>query len=972
MQKLIPLLLLLVALGAASFFLLMPEEGGTSTTGSQDPQQEQVDPASGLENASPTLEAASLEGEEGVARADLEEQPGSGASTGSLEDAGFVTARLVDQAGRPLGGNQLKARKVQRFGNGEELSSAWSASDGSVRLQVPAGDSTQLVAQGDFWAPSAIDLAALRPGEEIAVGDIVLTPADRLVGTVTDPQGKPVAAAQVSLRDSGSNLIMGSSLHRTAFTDAEGRYELGGIPAGTYRLRATGTGFAPAILEPVIVSGRGEDVDQELRLGKGRSVVGVVLDADSRPVAGARVGPQHSLFEGGPSFVPGQRNRPQDGVLTGADGRFTLGGLDEEVETLVVRLEGFETQRAAVPAEGQEAVVRLRRSLTFAGIVVDEEGKPVADAEVRLFAEESGMPGLPGGEDGDSWDFGDVEAGRAVTGKDGRFRIVGLKAGSYRLSAYALAGQLLDAPLEVQEDLTEQEVRLEPGEHLVFYVADASGKFVAGAEIELHDASLDGFGDGFEFEVNHSTDGPGEESSSSTNVRRFGGGFQEVTGKTGHAVFFGVPEGRYTATIRAEGHAEESFDFDRQPDHQQEDVTLATAAQLVVRVVSPTKTPQPAVEIYLKRLDEKADLITEQSDSTGRVVWPRLEAGRYEVGYREAEASVSTGTVILGFGGKKKKRSHPVQEVDLIANAALEVQVEVLELALPEVLVTRSGRPVGGVEAWLEKVQSGPMPSGADINRPGTTRTDALGKALLPAKEPGKYILVVRAGRSAPQVRQDVELIAGAQEFEVAIPGGEVVGNLFADGAPLAGATLSLAVDTGAEEGSGPRTRGIAIMMVDDGDGMNVEMASGNPNDASAVSDSDGDYRFTDVPPGNWVVQCRARGYERWTSQPFTMHEDGTVDLGTQRLVKGAVLRGTDLSYDAENPATASMFGMGSILQLQDEEGETLDVAIAQSDGSYRFRDLQAGTYRVQRGEYTSDPVTLSAGEEKTLDLPKE
>lgn len=963
MQKLLPLILVLVAaLVGTAYFLLPSSEGegevdpaGTSTT-----ELEAGDLTEQSDQASQP-EAATLEDAAGMERSTLqgEQQPVAASTTPG--GTGFVLARLVDPQGNPLGANELLARKKALFGAGEELARGTTASDGKVRLEVPAGEPVILEAKGAFWAPTEFALAALRADEEVAIGDLVLTPADRILGRVLDPQGAPVAGVHVDLRESGSSLMMQSKTHRTSISDEDGRYTLEAVPAGTYRLRAIGQGFAPATEDPVVIRADGRNVEMDLQLQEGRSVVGVVLDVDSRPLAGALVGPQRSLFDTSFAVTPDNPNPRREGVHTDAQGRFTLNGLDASVSQLAVRMEGFSTQRVAVPEEGKEAVVKMHRSLTLSGIVVDNRGKPVEGAEVKLDR---------AAEATEVWETGRREVGRTLSAADGSFTIKGLSVGSYLLDAYAIEGQLLEAELELQGDLADHRVELAAARHLVFLVEDAFGKPVADAAIEVRDAGVISAGDGIEFEVEHNESHEDGEGNTSTRVRQFGGGFEATTDAQGRAVMFGVPEGEYVATVTATGHAEGRLEFERLSGAQEEQLVLPQAAQLVVRVVSPMQRPQPGVEIYLKRLDEEAELVTEKSDGTGRVVWPRLEAGRYEVGYREAEAE-STGMIMMGIGGKAKKKNHAVQEVDLIATAALEVLVEVRDLALPEVLVTRGGVPAVGVEAWLEKPMPGPMGGAMDFNRPGSTRTDAAGRALLPAKEPGSYELVVRAGRHAPQVRQEVDLSAGPQEFKMEIPGGEVLGNLFADGAPLPGATLTLAADTSGEEG-GMRTRGMAIMMVDDGDGMNVEMASGNPNDASAVSDSDGDFRFTDVPPGKWVVQCRAAGYERWSSDPFTMHEDGTVDLGTQRLVKGAVLRGTDLSYDFDNPDTSSMFGMASILQLQDEKGETLDVSLTRSDGTYRFADLKAGTYILQRGSYTSEPITLSAGEDKTHDLPKE
>lgn len=75
----------------------------------------------------------------------------------------------------------------------------------------------------------------------------VLTPAvfaqttSTIEGTVTDHQGLPIAGAQVQI--AGATL----SIERTATTDANGAYQIAALPAGTYTLTVSKTGFTTQI-----------------------------------------------------------------------------------------------------------------------------------------------------------------------------------------------------------------------------------------------------------------------------------------------------------------------------------------------------------------------------------------------------------------------------------------------------------------------------------------------------------------------------------------------------------------------------------------------------------------------------------------------------------------------------------------------------------------------------------------------------
>jgi hypothetical protein len=73
-------------------------------------------------------------------------------------------------------------------------------------------------------------------------------------------------------------------------TDAEGKFQFTGLPAGTYKLFASRAGFLDHAARRPILLGTGEDVaDSEIRLPPQGVVAGRVLDEDDDPAAGTRV-----------------------------------------------------------------------------------------------------------------------------------------------------------------------------------------------------------------------------------------------------------------------------------------------------------------------------------------------------------------------------------------------------------------------------------------------------------------------------------------------------------------------------------------------------------------------------------------------------------------------------------------------------------------------------------------------------------
>jgi iron complex outermembrane receptor protein len=70
----------------------------------------------------------------------------------------------------------------------------------------------------------------------------------KLQGTIVDAQGNSVAKAQVAAKDEATHAV------RTAYTDGTGAYSIDGLPAGTYTLEATASGFAVLTREGVLLA----------------------------------------------------------------------------------------------------------------------------------------------------------------------------------------------------------------------------------------------------------------------------------------------------------------------------------------------------------------------------------------------------------------------------------------------------------------------------------------------------------------------------------------------------------------------------------------------------------------------------------------------------------------------------------------------------------------------------------------------
>src|ERR1041384_1825579 len=69
-----------------------------------------------------------------------------------------------------------------------------------------------------------------------------------LQGRVNDASGRAIAAAKISVRE------VNTSLARETFSNAEGQFQAGALPVGTYRVDVAAQGFAAGVIENLELS----------------------------------------------------------------------------------------------------------------------------------------------------------------------------------------------------------------------------------------------------------------------------------------------------------------------------------------------------------------------------------------------------------------------------------------------------------------------------------------------------------------------------------------------------------------------------------------------------------------------------------------------------------------------------------------------------------------------------------------------
>lgn len=322
---------------------------------------------------------------------------------------------VVDPTGQPVSGAEVIAPET----------TAWTDENGRFRLGAlpsdqPSGRELRLtVAHPDF----ALFAKKLSRAELAAPLRLVLEPGRDAVGWVVDHESRAVTGASVWLSAFGpdaNGITSGRFAGRsTAKTDAEGRFRLTRLAAGSYTVLVEHAGHAPAAVPGVEVGpGTGGAELGTISLQPGLVVEGRFATPDGMALSGVEI----MLWRGG--GLPLFRE-----ATTDHDGRFNLVDLPPSGDLRFgAQKDGWlplELATLSLPLARPLELV-LQPALSLAGRVEDRDGKPIASAQVSARK----VQGLSGGRT--------LSAPVAV---DGAFSFDRLEAGVYDLTAEAAGHQ---------------------------------------------------------------------------------------------------------------------------------------------------------------------------------------------------------------------------------------------------------------------------------------------------------------------------------------------------------------------------------------------------------------------------------------------------------------------------------------------------------------------------------------------------
>lgn len=344
-----------------------------------------------------------------------------------------VFGRVLDAAGEPASD---AAVYLTRTDDSNDPGYSHYSDDGRFVFAHVRPGKWDLDADADDCAPLTMEII-VRPGQrELRVPDLVLREGGVIEGVVLDPDGVPLPEAEI-LVETDEECAGSGRDHNDVLADDDGRFRIAGLGNATFRVRVFAKGLYNDDLEAAVGG-------PELRIRMKRTItLRGRVSAGGRPLPGVGVAVNGSY-----------------GVAdTGRDGTFALDDMRPDrslsLEFWHPLCKTLRLERVA-PWDGVREFALVQGRM-FQGIVVNEDGKPLAGLRVNVCTK-------------DRKDIRGVETDAA-----GRFRVGGLEEGPTVVNASGV-GYAVEPPLEVPEGVSSCRLVLRKGYEMTMLVRRKNGK----------------------------------------------------------------------------------------------------------------------------------------------------------------------------------------------------------------------------------------------------------------------------------------------------------------------------------------------------------------------------------------------------------------------------------------------------------------------------------------------------------------
>ncbi|MFH2000851.1 MAG: carboxypeptidase-like regulatory domain-containing protein [Planctomycetota bacterium] len=430
---------------------------------------------------------------------------------------GQIVGRVMNEEKRPVSHARVilyRERKSTRRVDDLDESPAIEAIDTLTDFEgnyffsnVTAPARYELMAEAEGYA--CINRPAIEafPKKTQTASDLIVGKGWEVMGSVRDAKGRAIEGAGVFLElDSGDPRILdwlndatgnaapdknGSgdeqeNKERKLFTktvlkrsrtetDDQGRFDLGMVAAGTYRVGAMAEGYSMVINKNVVTeeSTRNTGMVVDLVLEPAKAIRGLVVDTTQTPIEGVELCAERDKDRSVFSMARARSAK--------STGQFALSGLHPGKYIISARKKGYLPSFATnVEAGTHNVTLVMPKAATYSGkVIASDTGKPVTRFSVAICTK----PHNTGLELRDT-----IRPWESFESRDGTFQLEGLQRGHYVLVARAEGygmGQSDPIALEDSEDGGPITIRLPEGYALKGHVESLLGAPIQGAHVAM-------------------------------------------------------------------------------------------------------------------------------------------------------------------------------------------------------------------------------------------------------------------------------------------------------------------------------------------------------------------------------------------------------------------------------------------------------------------------------------------------------
>jgi protocatechuate 3,4-dioxygenase beta subunit len=534
---------------------------------------------------------------EGVVRDERTKEPVAGASVVARRDSGAI---LLAEAGAHR---------------------ATSRADGRFRLAGLGPGAWEITATDHARHSKAPTIVGIGVAEQVSNVELPIGSGPVIRGRVVDESGAP--APDVALRV----VARGEGAEATA--DAQGAFTLEGLRPGDYVITARSMAYLPSGVARVAFGDK--DVDGVVV----RVRHGTALHGHVEPRQACDVQPELDDRSGMLTLTRG--------ATTGADGEFVLGPFADGPVKLTARCASGDQGAAQVTvARGMpDTILKVAPGASIAGRVLDGDGKPVAGIVA--------MASNVAGTERTTIVNGMVTSGaQGLTDASGAYKLEGLSAGSYRISA-------LDRGKPLAPRTRSPAVELAANEHKtgVDLVIDRPNGIISGTVTgpdgkPLPDAWVSAHQDMMSM-VGAMRGDPGRQDAAESRMMvvedRGGAGSETaippaLTDAQGHYEIRGLPRATYTVVAEAQRGQLRGRATDVQPDAK-----VDLQAHGVTTLSGTVTGPAGPTPLFSVELDGPTR--AQRSFTDGAFTFGRVDPGPYTVRVQAGEGNAEVKVTVM-------------------------------------------------------------------------------------------------------------------------------------------------------------------------------------------------------------------------------------------------------------------------------------------------------------------------------------